>query len=394
MNHKRQQWIMPIWILIGLLLVGCAGRATPVPNLLNPQTETLASNSENPNSNTEAEPNLRPSATLAPPPPTRTPYPSPSPIPTISFPQLSGDYLGQELPGLTPVLFAPGIVSTGLNVRNIAFSPDGSELYFTAANQKLDIILWMRQVDGVWMQPEVAPFSGKYSDRDPCFSPDGQRLFFASDRPVEGEGDAQIGYRLFFMEKAENGWSSPQSVGEAINQGSSQYEPSVAADGTLYFTATYADGEGFWDLYRSRLVNETYQTPENLGTTINEDNYEYAPYIAPDQSFLLFSHNGAPYYSLQQANGTWTEPRSLSNELSITNYVWGAALSPDGNTVFIATSILPSPKLPSMPPGFDLVREVIGDDQKTESLFKQDYILGIYLNIYWVSSAVLPFLED
>ena len=394
MNHKPRQCILQILVLIGLLLAGCTGRSTPIPNLLSPATETLTGVSEAPSDVEAEEPTPLPSATLAPPPPTPTLYPSATPVPTIEFPELSGDYLGQEPPGLTPVLFAPGIISTGLNVRTIVFAPDGSELYFTPAGKSYSVILWMRQVDGMWMQPEVAPFSGEYNDQDPCFSPDGQRLFFASNRPVEGDGPSKLGLRLFFMEREGTNWGSPQSVGEVINQGNSQFLPSVAADGTLYFTATYPDGEGYWDIYRSRLVNKSYQPPESLGTNINGSGYEGVNFIAPDQSYLLLGRDGATYYSLRQDDGTWTDPKNLSNDLAINNNAWGVTLSPDGKFIFIATKMYTRLKLPSEPPGFDAVREWIDDDQKIESLFQPDIALEINLNIYWISSKVLPFLGE
>ena len=46
------------------------------------------------------------------------------------FPELTGEYLGQTPPGDTPQLFAPGIVSTGMYARDIAMTPDGTELYY------------------------------------------------------------------------------------------------------------------------------------------------------------------------------------------------------------------------------------------------------------------------
>ena len=44
-------------------------------------------------------------------------------------PGLTGDYLGQSVPGDSAVLFAPGIISTGLANRDVAISPDGNEIY-------------------------------------------------------------------------------------------------------------------------------------------------------------------------------------------------------------------------------------------------------------------------
>jgi hypothetical protein len=51
------------------------------------------------------------------------------------FPALSGPYLGQKPPGLTPEIFAPGVVSTPMNEHSpAAFSPDGTELFCSATD--------------------------------------------------------------------------------------------------------------------------------------------------------------------------------------------------------------------------------------------------------------------
>jgi hypothetical protein len=50
------------------------------------------------------------------------------------FPVLTGPYLGQTPPGNTPVIFAPGIVSTGLYTRDIAISKPGDEIFFCVAD--------------------------------------------------------------------------------------------------------------------------------------------------------------------------------------------------------------------------------------------------------------------
>ena len=49
------------------------------------------------------------------------------------FPVLKGPYLGQKPPGLTPEVFAPGIISkAGFHLHSsLAFSPDGRKVYFT-----------------------------------------------------------------------------------------------------------------------------------------------------------------------------------------------------------------------------------------------------------------------
>ena len=100
------------------------------------------------------------------------------------LPVLKGPYLGQTLPGMTPELFAPGIITTQFHEHcSPAFSPDGTEVYWSVFINFWgpQVILMMRMEKDRWTRPEVAPFSGQYSDGNPCFSHDGKKIFFYMD---------------------------------------------------------------------------------------------------------------------------------------------------------------------------------------------------------------------
>jgi hypothetical protein len=91
------------------------------------------------------------------------------------------------------MLFAEGVVSTGMYERDVAITPDGKEIYFcvTTSSFAYSVIMVTKEVDGHWTRPEVAPFSGhpEYKDLEPCISPDGERFFFLSTRPLDEEGE-------------------------------------------------------------------------------------------------------------------------------------------------------------------------------------------------------------
>lgn len=109
------------------------------------------------------------------------PVPAPA---TDSFPVLVGPYLGQKPPGTTAELFAPEIVRTGLNTRDIAITPDGTELYFSTNDDDhtYSTIYVTRIADGTWTEPQIAPFATdtRYRFGEPFLSPDGARLYFVS----------------------------------------------------------------------------------------------------------------------------------------------------------------------------------------------------------------------
>lgn len=98
-------------------------------------------------------------------------------------PVLRGPYLGQAPPGMTPKIFAPGIVSTGFNEHIASFTPDGRELFFRMLGAPHGVTLHMKEEQGVWTKLQTAPFSGRY-DAPGALSPDGKYLFFSSLRRI------------------------------------------------------------------------------------------------------------------------------------------------------------------------------------------------------------------
>ena len=91
------------------------------------------------------------------------------------WPVLKGPYLGQKPPGMTPEIFAPGIISTERKEFAITISLDGRAYFFT---RKLNVntIVMSNEVNGKWSEPASANFSGKYFDFEPLFTPDNNRI--------------------------------------------------------------------------------------------------------------------------------------------------------------------------------------------------------------------------
>jgi hypothetical protein len=239
--------------------------------------------------------------------------------PQEPFPLLEGPYLGQSPPGLSPHVFAPGIVSTDANELNSVFSPDGREFFFTKQLQGGEYaMMFTRQEGDRWSEPAVARFSGEHPDVDMCYSLDGDTLFFCSTRPLTKGGDRVEGYQIWMVSRSSSGWGEPQNLGSRVNSGERQIYPSVTLDGTLYFQARRPSGYGESDLYKSRYENGVYQEPENLGDVINTEHNEGDVLIAPDESFLVVSSRrpdgygeGDLYVSFRRDDGIWTEPQNI-----------------------------------------------------------------------------------
>lgn len=241
-----------------------------------------------------------------------------------------------------PTMFGEGIISTGDFDSHPAFTPDGKTLYFVRSNPSFNFwtILVSRFEKGRWRTPEVAPFSGQYSDADPFITLDGSRFYFISNRPVAGKSKPDLD--IWMMEKTDSGWSEPKNLGAPVNSSGNEWYPTVANNGTIYFGSDREGGKGRTDIYRSRLINGKYAQAENLGDAINTQFDEFEPYIAPDESFMIFmagggrpdSLGGYDLYISYNRNGEWTKPRNLGDKINSSSNEYSPKISPDGKYFF------------------------------------------------------------
>jgi Tol biopolymer transport system component len=246
-----------------------------------------------------------------------------------------------DQPMPAPAVFGRGVISTGSFDSHPEFTPDGKTLYFlrSAPNFNFWTILVSHFANGQWSTPEVAPFSGQYSDADPFITRDGAQLFFISRRPAAGKAGRDTD--IWVMDRTPSGWSEPRNVGVPINSEGDEWYPTVTRDGTLYFGSDRPGGKGSTDLYRSRLVNGKYAPPENLGDVINTQFDEFEPFITADESLLLFMASGRPdgiggsdLYVSHHRNGAWTKPVNLGDKINTRGREYSPKISPDGKYFF------------------------------------------------------------
>lgn len=255
------------------------------------------------------------------------------------FTVLKGDYLGQTLPGDTAKVFAPGIISVDSTIEHGSptFSPDGNTVFWQSnlrhPEKETEIFLWtMHREDSLWSAPEISPYGGMIA-----YSPDGNQLFFL---PLDTEKEKG----LYYVTRQDETWSEPISMNliARFPELKYLYGPSLTTNGTLYFFA-HAEGSGTMNgfgIYRSEFVDGTYAKPELLPAAINAvDALNWTPFIAPDESYLLFSSNRLNeqqdiYISFRQSDGSWTDAYNLGPSI---NTNWGERfpyVSPDGKYLF------------------------------------------------------------
>ena len=244
-----------------------------------------------------------------------------------------------------PMIFGEGIISSGDDESHPAFTPDGKTLYFLKNTPTFDhwTIVFSNYKDGKWGTPEVAPFSGQFSDADPFITSDGGRFFFISTRSVDGKPKQDTD--IWMMEKKNTGWGEPKHLGAQVNSSASEWLPTVSNDGTLYFGSDRAGGKGRTDIYRSELKNGTYEDPENIGDAINSTASEVEPCIAPDESFLIFAAAGRgdskgafDLYVSYNKDGVWSKAESLGDLVNSRGWDFSPMISPDGKYFFFTSN--------------------------------------------------------
>lgn len=108
------------------------------------------------------------------------------------FPVLKGPYPGQKTPGMTPEIFAPGIISTDQFEFGGTFSHDGTEYYFTQNpdNQGSENRIYFTKLENeTWAEPinmetEINATKTEFKGN---VSPDGKYFFF--HRSIKDNGD-------------------------------------------------------------------------------------------------------------------------------------------------------------------------------------------------------------
>ena len=212
---------------------------------------------------------------------------------TTDFPKRIGPYLGQERPGMTPEIFAPGVISFGYHEHRMAISPDNQEIYYTvfAAEGRRAMIMYSGIKNGNWTPPAVAAFSDSGMNLHPAFSADGKRIFFTSTRPLDTDRPQARGADIWCVERRGDSWSLPGNLGDAVNSGQNESSPFVTEDGTLFFESDRNSGKDDWNIYFSRFTNGKYQNAEKLPFPVNTEHEEGGPCVSRDGSFLLFNSN-------------------------------------------------------------------------------------------------------
>jgi Tol biopolymer transport system component len=243
-----------------------------------------------------------------------------------------------DSPDSIPIVFAPGILSTPKTREGaITFSPDMTEIYFTSVDGTGVLqIKQMQYANKSWTKPQTWEHSKIGNNSEPFISADGKALYFISNRHAPNEKGSG---RIWMSSRVKGKWQEPQMMAWSVTTNKGLWFPSAMRDGTLFFGA-YLDSIGNYgksDLYvylpKTRKI-------ENVGSIINSSSEEWDPFIAADESYLLFEsdrpggYGSTDIYITFRKGDKWSEPINLGPNINTKDYEVAARVSPDGKYLF------------------------------------------------------------
>jgi len=236
------------------------------------------------------------------------------------YPNIDNRYFGEKPPGLQAILFAPDILSPEGSFEGGNFTPDMKEFYFTRKNgpYKKRTFFVIRFENNQW---------GQESETDikwPQFSKDGKTMYLGKK----------------YRERTANGWSDVKRQGAFLKN--QAHGLSVSANGTYYF-AVYKkeDMNTNGALYYCSSEGGEYKKLVKMNAEINTGTYIAHPFIAPDESYLIWDVRREGGYgqadlfiSFKQKNGTWGKTLNMGSEINTGYQESAPRVTHDGKYLF------------------------------------------------------------
>ena len=250
--------------------------------------------------------------------------------------RLDGLYLGQKPPGLTPEVFAPGVISIeGRYEHGISFSPNLQEVYYSANIKDEDPSIYFAKLIGKnWTNPKKANFTKglKVGEMHPFINPIGDKVFFtAHDQFTLPEHKESV--KIWVVNRQGNGWSKAKQLDSPINKDFVFYA-NQAKNGDLYYTNVSK-----WKMYYAPNKNGKYPEVHEVGIESGLHGF-----ISPTQDYIVVNKRNKKdkqrksdiYVYFKKKDNTWSKPINLGSKVNSNFGETCPSITPDGKYLFFS----------------------------------------------------------
>jgi len=178
---------------------------------------------------------------------------------------------------------------------------------------KLDSNGWHRA------KPLGPPVNTDENEGAQTLSADGKLLIFTGCGRSDGVGSCDLYLSRYFR----GHWTVPVNLGEPVNSGAWESQPSLSADGmTLFFVSSRKGGKGKMDIWKAEKIAVSPEGVPQYGNVtnvseLNTPGNDLSPFVHADGKTLYFATDGRPglggtdLYLTRMGNGTYSEPVNL-----------------------------------------------------------------------------------
>ncbi|MBN3584377.1 OmpA family protein [Algoriphagus aestuarii] len=176
---------------------------------------------------------------------------------------------------------------------------DGEQILFTKRDgtgnfDKEDIFTSYVEPDGSWTNPVgiAETINSQYNEGTCSVTADGNILIYTSCDAPDSEGSCD----LYIAYKVNGNWQRPTNMGKKVNSRSWDSQPSLSADGRiLFFSSNRRGGFGGNDIWYSVRQNDgSWSEAKNLGNMVNTAKDEISPFMFFNNEILFFASDGHP----------------------------------------------------------------------------------------------------
>ncbi len=271
-------------------------------------------------------------------------------------------YFGQKPPGDTAIVFAPGNITTNHHEHSrIQFSKNGTEMFWAVIPIDTSLIskgespykskeqnIWHSKIiNNQWTKPSILDLTKTIGGSSPTFSGTGNIFYYRTPKQDVDPKIRPKPSQLWKVSYTNGQWG--ESVHEndliPIQERKTYMSFCFAKNGNLYFDygGPDKDGEWQWYIYKSELKNGKYMSPVKMSNGINEFDMSWCPWIAPDESYIIYSSsrdgefgNGDLYINFKNEDGNWSSPINMGAKVNNESQERFPSVSPDGKYLFFA----------------------------------------------------------
>lgn len=177
------------------------------------------------------------------------------------------------------------------------FSSDNKTMYFTRVERTYKGKLKLKQhveqnkifktelINGQWGEAEPFEYnSDEYSVAHPCLSPDGKRLYFASNMPG-GYGETDV----YYCQRDGDGWGRPTNAGPNVNTFGIEKFPFIDNDGNIFFASDGHQGFGGLDICVALRNGNKFEPAKVLKAPFNSTTDDFGLALYDDGRSGIFS---------------------------------------------------------------------------------------------------------